>query len=514
MGLGHLAVSPGTIVVMALDSPPDLLADGTPSDPGTDQPDGGSPPAWRRRRLLIVAAVVIVALAAASGWWFFLREDDTATAGVTMTSSAVEVTTGTFSESVSAEGTVAAAETEDLAFSSSGTVTAVDVAAGDTVVAGQVLATIDSAELEEGVAAAEADLADATAQLADDTDAGASDEQLDADEAAVTTAQDALDDAQDALDGASLVAGFDGLVASVDLTVGEQLGDSGTGGTTVTGSGSGSGASAGALGSSASSGPVPDVTGSTGADSSASSSTQIQVVSAGRYEVELAVDTADIDSVEVGQDVDLTISTDTAGAATIATPFGPGGGFSPPSGFPGATGSTGSGADSDSTDSSAADVTATGTVTEVSRVADASSGVATYAVMVTFTADSDEVWVGSAATAEIVTAERNDVVQVSSRAVSTSGGGSTVTVAVDGTADGATDERTVETGESSGDMVEIVSGLEPGEFVIVQTPSFGGGAGGMPGGRELPEGFEPPDGMQGPTGGQAPTGATQQEDGQ
>lgn len=513
MGLGHLAVSPGTIVVMALDSPPDLLADGTPTDPGADHPDGAGPTPWRRRRLLVAAAVVIVALAAAGGWWFFLRDDDTATAGVTMTPSAVEVTTGTFSESVSAEGTVAAAETEDLAFSSSGTVTSVDVAAGDTVVAGQVLATIDSAELEEGVAAAEADLADAEAQLSDDTDAGASDEQLEADEAAVTTAQDALDDAQEALDGASLVAGFDGLVASVDLTVGEQLGDSGTGGTTVTGSGSGSGASAGALGSSATSGPVPDVAGSTGADSSTSSSTQIQVVSAGRYEVELAVDTADIDSVEVGQDVDLTISTDTAGTTSSATPFGPGGGFSPPSGFPGATGSD-SGSDSGSTDSSAADVTATGSVTEVSRVADASSGVATYAVTVAFTADSGEVWVGSAATAEIVTAERDDVVQVSSRAVTTSGGGSVVTVAVDGTADGATEERTVETGESSGDMVEIVSGLEPGEFVIVQTPSFGGGAGGMPGGRELPEGFDPPDGMQAPTGGQAPTGATQQEDGQ
>ncbi|HOP45341.1 MAG TPA: hypothetical protein PLA11_17585, partial [Flavobacteriales bacterium] len=39
----------------------------------------------------------------------------------------------------------------------------------------------------------------------------------------VTTAQDGLDTAREALDGASLVASFDGTVASVDLTVGEEL---------------------------------------------------------------------------------------------------------------------------------------------------------------------------------------------------------------------------------------------------------------------------------------------------
>ena len=43
-----------------------------------------------------------------------------------------------------AKFTVAAAQTNDLSFSSSGTVTAVDVKAGDEVKAGQVLATIDS----------------------------------------------------------------------------------------------------------------------------------------------------------------------------------------------------------------------------------------------------------------------------------------------------------------------------------------------------------------------------------
>ena len=60
------------------------------------------------------------------------------------------------------------ADTDDLSFGASGTVTAVNVAAGDKVTTGQVLATIDSASLESDVESAESDLADAEATLADD----------------------------------------------------------------------------------------------------------------------------------------------------------------------------------------------------------------------------------------------------------------------------------------------------------------------------------------------------------
>lgn len=477
---------------MALDPSPDVLAPDVPERPSHDDPGTDRPPRhrWRPGRRAVVVAVVVVALTALGGWWFLLRSDDDAASGPTLVAEAVEVTTGTFGDTVSAEGTVAAASTEDLSFTSAGTVTEVKVAAGDEVVAGQVLATIDSAELEEAVASAEADLSDAEAQLADDTDAGAGDEQLEVDAAAVTTAEDALENAEEALAGASLVASFDGLVTSVDLTVGEELGSSGAGGTTVTGSGSGSGQAAGGLGAAESTTAAP---GATGTESS--SSPQIQVVSAGRYEVDLSVDTADIDEVAVGQDVDLTISTDTAGSTTATSGFAGGAGFGPPGGFPGASATQDTGDDqgdgSEDGSSSSEDVTATGTVTEVGRVADASSGVASYTVTVAFTADAAEVWVGSAATAEIQVAERTDVTQVSARAVTTADGEAVVTVALDGTADGPTEERTVATGETSGQMIEIVSGLEPGEFVIVESPSFGGG---MPGGGELPEGFEPPSG--------------------
>ena len=129
---------------------------------------------------------------------------------------------------VSADGTIAAAQTDDLSFASAGTVTAVNVKAGQTVKAGDVLATIDSAELQSAVADAESSVADAQAKLSDDEDAGASDAQIEADKSSLTSAQDKLASAQSDLDGAKLVATFDGTVAAVNISVGEQLGSSGT----------------------------------------------------------------------------------------------------------------------------------------------------------------------------------------------------------------------------------------------------------------------------------------------
>lgn len=491
---------------MALDAPPDELAAApSPTDAPTDPAAADSPAAARGRHSLLslrrrwVGALLALALLAGGAtavWWFVLRDEPAETVGMTTEAQVVEVTSGTIGETVSAEGTVAAAATEDLSFAASGTVTSVRVSAGDTVTAGQVLATIDSAELESALAAAEADLAEAEAQLDDAQDAGSSDEQIEVLEASVVTAQDAVDSAAEALEGATLTASIDGLVTSVDLTTGEELGSSGTSGTTVTGSASGSGQSSSTLGSSDTGAVAPGVTGATGGSTSTTTTSdpQIQIVSAGSFAVELAVDTSDIDKIEVGQEVELSISTESSG--TTAT--GPGG-FMPPGmagGFPGGGGAAGSDdADEDDDSADAAELTATGLVSEISGVADASSGVATYTVTVGFSDDSGDIWAGSTATAEIDVAARDDVTLVSSTAVTTTDGISTVTVALDGTVDGATEEREVTTGETSGNQIEIVEGLEPGDQVIAEMPSFGGGGGGgFPGGGELPEGFEPPTG--------------------
>jgi macrolide-specific efflux system membrane fusion protein len=335
------------------------------------------------------------------------------------------------------------------------------------------------------VADAEADVADAEAALADDEDAGASDEQIDADQSRLTSAQDSLASAQEQLDGAQLVASFDGTVASVDITVGEELASGGAGGTDLTGSATGTGQSAGSLGESDTQG-LP-----TGTEQETSATPHIQVVGAGRFTVELGFDDTDIEQLEVGQATTISLST-----ASSTTGFGPpggggfpGGGAFPGGGFPGGGGSPGGGQSAAEGDAGGGDeeapaeagavpdtAEASGEVTEVGAMADASSGVASYPVTVAFTDDSGDYNVGATVMVEITYDQREDVVQVPAVAVTTVDGTSTVTVR----SDDGDEERTVETGLTSGTMVEITSGVEAGEQVVVT--AFGGRGGGAPDG--------------------------------
>jgi multidrug efflux pump subunit AcrA (membrane-fusion protein) len=463
----------------------------------------------RRLRQPIVVVPAAIVLVMVGGWWLAFRPGDDAGASSSTIRQVVPVTRGPMSETVSADGTVAAAQTDDLSFSSSGTVTAVDVKAGDTVKAGQVLATIDSAALEGDVASAKADVASAEAKLSDDQDAGASDAQITADETSLASAKDSLTSAQEALAGASLVATFDGTVASVDLTVGEHLGSTGTGGTDPTGSGTGSGNSGGNLPT----GNTPGGGGGSGDDSS-SSTAQIQVVSAGRYTVELSVDTSDVSRIKVGQAATVTPS------ASGSSRFGGGrfpGGFVFGGNNANRTGNgnapqqqaNGNGAATGATGST----TANGTVTAVSRVADASSGVATYPVTITFDSTDAAFSIGTTVTGDITVNEKQDVVQVSSLAITNTNGVSTVVVAKNGTTTGPTETRTVTTGLVSGGQTEITSGLQAGESVIISitrpgaaTGGGNGGGNGFPGGGQFPGGgggFTPPQGFQfrgGPNG--------------
>ncbi len=441
-----------------------------------------------RQPIVVVPIAIVVTIVAV--WWLAFRPGG-ATASADTTKQVVDVTSGPMSDTVSAEGTVAAAQTDDLSFASSGTVTAVNVKAGDTVQAGQVLATIDSAELAAAVTAAEASVAGAEAKLSDDQAAGASAQQLAADQSSLTSANDSLTNAKDALAGASLVATFDGTVASVTITPGEQLSSGGTGGTSSAGSGSGSGRSAGSIGSANGNGPGA-ATG-TGSSAASSSSAQIQVVSSGRFTVELAVDTADIDRVAVGQTATVTPSTSSAsrrfgGFAGGFAGRGLNGVGSTGQGSGAANSSGANGAPSNQSGAATSTASATGTVTDVGKIADASSGVATYPVTISFDSTGNEFYVGSTVTGAIATDVRANVVQVSSLAITTTNGVSTVTVATDGTTTGPTETRAVTTGLVANGSTEITSGLKAGEKVIVTItrPSGAGGfsppAGGIQGG--------------------------------
>jgi multidrug efflux pump subunit AcrA (membrane-fusion protein) len=486
-----------------------------------------TPPAQSWADRLKHPAVVVPAIAVlAFGVWFVaIRKTGGSSSNSTPTlaNQVVTVTRGPMGTTVSAQGTVAAAQTDNLSFGSAGTVTAVNVTAGQAVTAGQVLATVNSAQLQSAVASAQSTVASAQASLADDEASGASSEQVTADQTSVTSANDALAAAQTALSGASLVSTFNGTVSQVNVTVGEQLSGSGSGGTSSTGTGSGSGQSTASVGSSTSSNSARGILSalSSGSSSSSSSSNpQIQVVSKGTYTVQLPLSSSDIGSVKVGQPVSLTVTTASGGGlgglgggGAFARLFGGGGGAAAFGG--GGNGGTNrsTGTNGRGTTGRAGGATAQGKVTSVSKVATASSGVATFPVTVTFTDPSNNIFVGSTVTGAITTNTRQNVLQVPVRAVTNTNGTSTVEVSKNGSANGPTETRTVKTGLTANGMIEITSGLRQGDKVVVSFPNlrnltlptgngqtrggngtggfggfggFGGGGGGGTGGGQTP----------------------------
>jgi multidrug efflux pump subunit AcrA (membrane-fusion protein) len=77
------------------------------------------------------------------------------------------------SQTVDADGTLAAKNTSTVAFAAAGTVDSVRVGVGDEVSAGERLATIDKSDLESAVTSAETSVAQAKQRLADDEEAQA-----------------------------------------------------------------------------------------------------------------------------------------------------------------------------------------------------------------------------------------------------------------------------------------------------------------------------------------------------
>src|SRR4051794_21403306 len=90
--------------------------------------------------------VVVVAVAATAIWWFGIRDASAASAEpITRT---VGASLTTMEKSVSGIGTLTPTVQRDVDFTVSGTVTAVPVAVGQTVTAGQTLATVDTLQLQ------------------------------------------------------------------------------------------------------------------------------------------------------------------------------------------------------------------------------------------------------------------------------------------------------------------------------------------------------------------------------
>lgn len=378
---------------------------------------------WRRRRGPI-AVVVVVVLAAAGGLIYWLTSSSSTPTGLVVTTSTVPVTTGTIQSTVASSGTIEPASQASLNFGVSGTVTQVDVKAGQAVTAGEVLATVNTTALSDDVSAAQAQLAAANARLASDEAANAATTQIDSDEASVTSAESSLSNAQTSLNDAALTSTIAGTVASVDLNVGQQ----------VSGTGSGSGGTA--SGASAAAGNTG--TGGTSADASTgtgSSSAQIVVVGTDSYIVNTTVDDTEIGQIADGDQVDIV-----------------------------PTGST---------------TTDYGTVASVSLIGTESSNVTTFPVVIDVTGTPSGLYAGSTADVSIIVKQLNDVTEVPTAAISYgSSGQATVTQVVNG----SHVLKDVTVGSAANGETQITNGVSAGDKVLERTISFKAGSGAAGGG--------------------------------
>lgn len=313
---------------------------------------------------MVTALVVVLVVAAGIGSWLLLR-DDVAGQARSMTE---EVATSTFTETVTASGTLRAAKSEDVSFDVSGTVTKLRVEAGDKVRKGQALATIDAENLEAALAAAKSEVTAARTALSEAFSDGSDSVQVAARRSALAAAQAEADEAAEDVESAVLRAPFAGTVTSVDLKVGDRVGSS-----------AGAGSSADDMG-----GPAASTSTAT-----SSSSGSIQVATTGRFEVDAEVSAADVEKVKEGLQVELTVT------GVDETVYGT--------------------------------VAEVGRLATIS-----SSGSAVFDVVVEVTGEREDLYAGASTDLTIVVSKRTGVLAVSTRAVQRDDEGTYVTVVVDG----------------------------------------------------------------------------------
>ncbi len=150
---------------------------------------------WRNR---VIGLVVLAALVAAGVYalWVMVLSGDGASEEETQTA---EVERGSISLTVSTTGVAVAQSATDLSFDQSGRVSAVNVELGQDVKEGDVLAEIESAELEDAVTTAEVNLTSAQVKLSQLLEGTDLSDLLSADQS-VVQAQASLDQANRALE--------------------------------------------------------------------------------------------------------------------------------------------------------------------------------------------------------------------------------------------------------------------------------------------------------------------------
>ena len=365
----------------------------------------------KKRRLVIVSAVAIVIAAAGVITWLAIRPTSAQPSYRLIPASVT-----TLRQTVSSSGTVEPAQRSDLNFGVSGQVTAVNVAVGQQVTAGQTLATVQSASLQASVAQASSSLASAQSKLSSDQSGGASSAQVDADQAAITAAQNQLTNAQNALNEATMTAPIAGTVAAVNLTVGQQVSVGGPG-SSASSSASGNGSNTSSTGGNAGGGN------NNSSSSSGSSTAEIVVISTDSYVVDASVDDTEISQIKNGEQAVITPNGST-------TPI-------------------------------------YGTVTSVAVMASGSSSVPSYPIIIGVTGNPPGLIAGAGATVSIVVKQLTDALAVPTAAVRYPGG----KPAVDVMNGNQRVSHPITAGMTSGGFTQVLSGLSEGDQVVVDVPA-------------------------------------------
>jgi multidrug efflux pump subunit AcrA (membrane-fusion protein) len=358
---------------------------------------------------VLVAAIIGVSV------WATTRSS----ASTNSTTTLVAATSGTVRQTVSASGTVEPAHEADLSFAVAGTVTSVSAQVGSKVAAGQVLATVDPADLQAAVDSAQASLDAANATLSATSSSDTA--QYAAAQAQVSSATNKLSSAQQSLAEAKLTSPIAGTVAAVNVSTGDAVSGSGSGSGSG-GSGNGGNGSGGSGNGSSNASAFSAAASNNSSSSSSNSSAQITVISTDSWVVNATVGSTDLASLKQGLEAEIT-----------------------------PTGST---------------APVFGVVQSVGIVASSSSsGSAEFPVTITVTGSPTGLYAGGSANVAIIVKQLQNVLTVPTAAVHTVNGKTVVYVH----SGGSRVTKTVTVGSTFGATTQITAGLKSGDQVEVTT---------------------------------------------
>ena len=468
-------------------------------------------------------AVVIVAIVAASGYFYLNRNG----AAIQYRTSAAVL--GTVTQTIPISGNLTPVNQTDLDFAGSGKVQAVNVVAGQTVNAGEVLASLDPVSLQGSLTQAQATLTSAQAKLSLDQ-AGATAQSLNQAQASVNTAQVQLQ--SDQTNQSDTLAVNAQMVAQAKSAMDSAQGQAAL--TTAQNNYQAAQVKAQQSNDQARSQVNRDTVALQNAQASlavlkqGTTSQQIQI-----DQSQVAVDQVNVDNAQRAlNQTTLTAPNDgVVSAVNIAVNIAVGqttsASGSAASGSSGASGSAASGSGAAASGSSSSSTHAisiltpsayavtgavsdaqigqialgqtaritpagatdalTGKVTYIAAVATVTSGVATFAVTVTIDGSNPSLHAGTSASVSIIVNQASEVLTVPTSALRS---GNSLQVLVNG----KVEIRTVTVGASDALRTQIMSGLNPGDEVITATVSssvpttnsggglFGGGGRGNFGG--------------------------------